>query len=100
MKQINTALSETGSAPLQQPALRMACRLVKAGKIAEGVQFARGLREVLLREDALYTVAALASRQGQAADVWKLVSSGLGLTETASICAGIVTGLAHPAAGK
>lgn len=96
---INSSLSsDTGA--LHEESLQLCCRLVKAGKIAEAIKFASGLKDTLLREDGLYIVAALAARTGHATDIWKRVTAGMPPTEAAAVSAGMVTGLAHPAKGQ
>lgn len=99
VKQLNETLS-SGTGVHHETSLRLACRLVKAGKSADAIKFVGGLRDTVLREDGLYLIAALASRHGHAADVWKQVGAGLGPMETAALCAGLATGIAHPSSGK
>lgn len=97
VQQLNETLS--GSGRLHEWALVLACRLVKSGKIAEAITLARGLRDVVLREDAIYFVSALAARTGHFETAWNLALK-LKSTESAAACAGIVAGLAHPAASQ
>lgn len=99
LQQLNQ-LKTSDTGVLHEVALRLGCRLVKSGKISEAVQFARDLKDTLLREDCLFIVAALAARHGHAAEVWKQIGLRLGQTETVAACTGLVTGLAHPATSK
>jgi tetratricopeptide (TPR) repeat protein len=95
VQQLNETLSASGR--LHEWSLVLASRLVKGGKIAEAITLARGLRDVVLREDAIYFVSALAARTGHFETAWKLAAQ-LKSTESAAATAGIVAGLAHRAA--
>jgi hypothetical protein len=96
---LNDFLGDSGTC--HEFALRLACRLVKAGKPREAISFVRELKKDLgLREDGQYLISAYAARSGHSAVLWKSISQ-LPTAEptTAALYAGIVTGLAH-ATGK
>jgi hypothetical protein len=97
VKRLNDSLSDSGR--LHESSVVLACRLVKGGKIADAIRFSRALRDVVLREDAIFFTAALAARTGHADAAWELASK-LKATEAAAAFSGIVAGLAHPAAPK
>ena len=99
ISQLNDALHDDGT--LHETALRLICRLVKAGKPKDATQLASRLRETILREDGLFFAAALASRNGKAEETWTLVPSGGGqLTEAASMVSGLVSGLGRSEKAK
>lgn len=83
--------SDSGS--LHEWLMRLACRLAKAGKPNDAMQFAQGMAVFQGREDALQLVAAISARKGQTAEVWKKASTGAPTTESAALAAGLVSGL-------
>ncbi|MSR56822.1 MAG: hypothetical protein EXS05_04020 [Planctomycetaceae bacterium] len=93
VEMIKEVLNDSGT--LHEWALRLACRLVKAGEMTQAAEFLGKLRDPGLREDGLALVAALAARTGHSAEAWKIASSKLSVSETAATCAGLVVGLSR-----
>lgn len=92
-QRLNEAMTPTGI--LHEWALRLACRLVKAGKFSEAIAFCSAIKDPALKDDGLFLTAALASRAGHAVEYWK-ASSGLEPMESAAVCSGLVVGLPAP----
>jgi hypothetical protein len=93
LQQLNATMVDTGV--LHEVTLRLACRLVKAGKIKEAVQFVAGVKDIILKEDGLRLISALAAREGHA-DALEKQTAAMRLTpsETGNVNAGLVLGLA------
>lgn len=89
-KQFGELQNDTGA--LHELSLRLACRLVTAGKLAEAYALVSGLRDQALRDDGIYLVSALAGRLGKARDVWAYANAE-GKPDFLPIAAGMVAGL-------
>jgi hypothetical protein len=87
--------SMTAAGTLHETTLRLACRLVGAGKITEAIAFCSGIKDTALREDGLWLTAAQAARNGRAPEYVK-ASSGLATMEGAAANSGLVAGLKAP----
>lgn len=98
VEMLNEVLTDSGT--LHEWSLRLACRLVKAGEVTQAIGFLGKLRDTALREDGIALVTALAARTGHSAEVWKLASSKLSVSETAATCAGLVVGLSRAKAAE
>jgi hypothetical protein len=96
-EQLNEAMTATGI--LHECALRLACRLVTAGKFAEAVGFCNGFKIQALKEDGLFLIAAQAARDGHAGEFWE-AASGLGRMDAANVSAGLLVGLHSEPAEK
>ena len=97
IEQLNDAMKS--SATVQEWTLRLACRLVIAGRPSEAVAFCGSIRDAALRENGLFLTAALAARLGRAADYWKSAADLEGV-ESAAACSGLVVGLKSIPADK
>ena len=97
LEQLNSAMNPHGT--LHEFALRVACRLVNQGKIAEAISFCSRIKDQAIREDGLLLTAALAARTGKGEEYWNS-ASGLGLMETSAVSCGLIIGFhsATPAA--
>lgn len=87
--QLNATMNPHGT--LHEFALRVACRLVNQGRIADAISFCSRIKDQAIREDALYLTAALAARTGKGDEYWKS-ASGLAPMETTAVCSGLVIG--------
>ncbi len=96
-ERLNEAMTATGI--LHEWALRLGCRLVVAGKFSEAIDFCNGFKIQALKDDGLFLIAALAARDGHAAEFWE-AASGLSRMEAASVCSGLVVGLNSQPAAK
>ncbi|MFN0054366.1 MAG: hypothetical protein ACKV0T_19490 [Planctomycetales bacterium] len=92
---LNAELADGGL--LHEAPLRLACRLAKAGRTQEAIQFSGQLKDTVLREDGLFVVAALAARTGHAAEAWSIISAATTHSEIAAACAGLTAGLSRSA---
>ena len=89
--QLNAAMTPKGI--LHETALRLACRLVSQGEVAEAISFCNRINDPTIREDGLFLTAALASRTGKGEAYWKAAGEqGLSPMESAAVCSGIVVG--------
>jgi hypothetical protein len=93
---LNASMTSHGT--LHEFALRLACCLVKQGKVAEAIAFCHNLKDQAISEDGLFLTAALASRTGTGEQFWKAAGSqNLNAMEMTAICSGLVVGFnAHP----
>jgi hypothetical protein len=95
IERLNEGMNSSGV--LHEETLRLACRLVAAGKAAAAVTFCAAIKDTTLRQDGMFLTGALAARREQGAEVWKEASS-LAFVENAAASAGLVVGLtARPA---
>lgn len=93
VKVINDTIADTGV--LHDWTLRLACRLVSAGQVKEGVQLIYGLKDQILKEDGLRLISALAARRGQGEALAKQVATmKLTPSELGNVHAGLAIGLA------
>jgi hypothetical protein len=90
VQRLNDAMTAAGV--LHEWTLRLACRLVKQGRITEAIAFCGGIKDTALREDGFFLTAALAARSGRAPEFWK-ASSGLVAMKSAAACSGLIVGL-------
>jgi hypothetical protein len=96
--QLNAAMNPHGT--LHELALRLACRLVNQGKVADAISFCSSIKDAAIKEDGLFFTAALAARSGKGEAYWK-AASGLGPSETTAVCAGLAVGFnSRPAQAK
>lgn len=76
-------------------ALRLACRLTE-GDVNQSFLFVRTLTDPIVREDAFTMIAALAGRQDQSRDVWKLARAGsVPPADNVALYRGFVEGTRH-----
>jgi hypothetical protein len=90
VRRLSAAMNSSGA--LQEWTARLACRLVKSGKISEAIAFSNGIRDTALRVDTMFLTAALAARTGHGPEFWKGIEH-VGIVENAAACAGLVVGL-------
>ncbi|HEY2251061.1 MAG TPA: hypothetical protein VGH74_08365 [Planctomycetaceae bacterium] len=90
LEQLNAAMSPHGD--LHEFALRLACRLIKQGKVADAISFSSRIKDQMIREDGLFLTAALAARTGKGEEYWKS-ATGMGPMESSCVCSGLVIGL-------
>ncbi len=92
IQRLDAAMTPAGV--LHEWTLRLACRLVAAGKISEAVAFCNGIgaRDPALSMDGFFLTAALAGRTGHALAFSKELK-GVRIMENAAGCAGLVAGL-------
>jgi len=95
--QLNAVMKDDGT--LHEWTMTLACKLVKAGKIGDAAALCSGIKDVALREDALFLTSALAARLGHGQEVRK-ASSGLSGIDSAAVSSGLIAGLSAVPAGK
>ncbi len=95
-------LGETMAATpaLQEWALRLACRLVVAGKPAEAIAYCNEIKDISLRGEGLYLIAALAARRDLAPELWKASARMVSGMDAAALCSGLIAGLNAPSLSK
>lgn len=92
VQQINASAGT--SDVLDEWSLRLASRLVAAGKYSEALLFLSGLKDVIVREEGLQLATALAARNGHAEKFRAAAAEKISApTEKAAVCAGVVQGL-------
>jgi len=97
--QVPTSIAVWMALPAKSPLkdtlpLEAATRLPAEGKLNEVFAMIAGLNDVVLREDCYRLAAAVAAQRGQADAVWKQANTpGLGPTEKAALCRGLIAGL-------
>ncbi len=81
--------------PADLVALRTVSRLLKDGKHEPAFEFAAALPDALAKEDALWLVAAAATRDGKHSEIWrKIPHQKFSATERATLYRGFIDGLA------
>lgn len=97
IQRLNDAMTPDGV--LHEWTLRLACRLVNAGKISDALALVHGITDATLHEDGLFLISALAARTGHAEEFRTAAAAlKLGVMDEAAVCSGLVVGLtAQPA---
>jgi hypothetical protein len=90
IERLNGGMNSAGV--LQEETLRLACRLVAAGKAPAAIAYCAGIKDTALRQDGLFLTGAFAARKGHGEEFWKGLS-GLPFVESAAASSGLVVGL-------
>jgi hypothetical protein len=85
--------TETKSNRREEIALMAASRLPTEGKLSTAFQFIGRMDDIIDRENCYRVAAAIASKRGQAEEVWKQVSKVNQQTEKVALCRGLIAGL-------
>lgn len=85
--------SQADGGTLHELALRMACRLVHAGKLGDAYRLISGLRDPVIREDGSQLVSALAARLGQQNEVWEQATAKPNANDFSSMASSMVLGI-------
>lgn len=95
-----TAAKLIGKSPapeIEELTVRLACELVRAGKLAEARQFINGIEDTYLREEAAWLTGGLAGRLGRGTEYWGQFDGRNSEPLTvAHLAAGLATGTVPP----
>jgi hypothetical protein len=97
IERLNAGMNSSGV--LQEETLRLACRLVAAGKVPAATAYCATIKDTALRQDGMFLTGALAARKGHGVEFWKGVQS-LPFAESAAASSGLIVGLSAGSAEK